>query len=334
MRRGKTTGALLRHYKCKKVLVTGGLGFIGANLIESLKAADCTIVRLLRTKAARPASPCRADIRDVVGDMRKRVTWKRALRGIDVVFHLAAQTSVSVALEDPVADFETNVLPMLQLLEICRHQQSGPVVVFAGTVTQTGIAERLLVDEDHPDRPVTVYDTHKLMAETYLKQYARAGFVRSTVLRLANVYGPGPQSSAADRGVLNLMIRKALANKPLTLYGNGKFVRDYVFVHDVTRALLLAGAGIARLNGQHFVIGTGHGHTLKEAFNLVAERASLKTGRRVVVRHLPEPRFRQSIDSRSFVANSSKFRRATGWRAKYRLVEGIDRTIEAYRCES
>jgi nucleoside-diphosphate-sugar epimerase len=325
---------LTRFYRGKRVLVTGASGFLGANLIGALLAIDCTVVRLLRRPQRLPRGTGAARIRDVVGDLRGRHAWMRALKGTDIVFHLAAQTSESVAARNPAADLEANVLPMLRLLECLQQFAMVPDIVFAGTVTEAGIARRLPVNERQPDRPATVYDMHKLMAEICLKRYVAQGLVRGTALRFSNVYGPGHSGAAAGRGVLNQMMLRALRGDPLPLYGTGRAMRDYLFIEDATRAFLAAGACIDRLNGRHYVIGTGTGHTLRQAFGLVAERAGLRTGKKAALRRMRAPGPESPVAARNFVADPSAFRRATGWRAATGLREGIDRTLNAYLCES
>lgn len=322
----------VESYRGKSVLVTGGLGFLGASLVAMLSNVDCRIIRVLRRGTNCSPIANRAKIIDVIGDIREAAVWLRALEDVDIVIHLAGQTSVQVANEDPVADFDANVLPMLQLLETCRCKGHRPIVLFSGTVTQAGMPSCLPVDERHPDMPTTVYDVHKQMAENYLKYYVNQGTVCGATLRLANVYGPGPQSSNSERGVLNRMIRRALRGEALTVYGKGDVLRDYVYVEDAARAFLLAGVSIGCTNGQHYVIGEGHGHTLEEAFNTVAARVALKTGRKVQVTHTHPPGPPLPIESRSFVADSSRFCDATGWRTEIPFAAGIDRTIEAYLC--
>lgn len=328
------TSEILPFYQGKRILIVGGSGFLGTNLVELLKDIDCQIICLARTERRSESVKGRAEIRNVRGDVRDSAIPEQILQGVDIVFHLAAQTSIYVADENPIADLEINVLPMLRILETCRRRDWHPIVIFSGTVTEVGIPTRLPVDENYPDRPVTIYDLHKLTAESYLKYYASLRAVRGATLRLSNVYGPGPESSSADRGVLNMMVRKALQSEALSVYGNGDCLRDYVYVQDVMRAFLMAGANIEKINGQHFVIGSGQGYTLTEAFNLVAERVALKTGKRVPVRHI-EPETPQSpIETRNFVADSSGFTLSTGWRPGYSLAEGIDLTAEAYLQQS
>lgn len=321
---------VVNSYAGKQILVTGGAGYLSSNLIGLLKDVDCHIIRLARPGATFAPVRGTAHVRDVTGDIRDRVTWECVLEGVDIVFHFAAQTSAYVANENPSADLQVNVVPMLHLLESCRQSGWRPIVLFSSTVTVAGLPTRLPTNETHPDNPITVYDLHKLMAENYLKYYVNQGTVRGAVLRLANVYGPGPKNSRHDRGILNLMIRQALAGQPLTVYGKGDHLRDYVYVGDVVRAFLHAGSKIERVNGQHVVIGSGEGHTIVEAANLVADRVAVKRGERVPVMHIEPPPGQLAIETRNFVADSRRFTQATGWRAHYSLSEGIEETIQAF----
>ena len=320
---------LIEFYQDKRILVTGGSGFLATNLVEALKDTKCFIRRLSRG-ARFPVHAGAARIEDMRADIAEEATWERALDGIDIVFHFAAQTGVSTANEDPVADFGANVLPMLRMLEACRKKNLHPVVLFSGTVTEAGITDRIPVDENIPDNPVTVYDLHKLMAENYLKYYVRKGMVRGAVLRLANVYGPGPRSSGANRGVLNGMIEKALEGRTLTIYGQGDYVRDYIYVRDVVGAFLAAGASIDRLNGRHYVIGSGTGHTIAETVRMIASRVERISGFPVAVMHVDLPDGMSPIEQRNFVADTTHFSSQTDWMAGTSLAEGIDLTIDYF----
>lgn len=324
---------MLQSIVNRKLLFTGGSGYLATNLINSIKDTDCDIVRVARPGTRFVPAVGRARIEDVAGDVRELSVWMRLLRQIDVVFHLAAQTSVYVANENPIADMEVNVRPMLYLLETCRQQGWGPIVLFSGTATEAGLSLTLPVNESHPDNPITVYDLHKLMAEKYLKYYVSQRIVRGVTLRLANVYGPGPTSRSKERGVLNQMVRRALAGETLTIHGHGRHVRDYIYIDDVNRAFLAAVENIDRINGQHLVVGSGQAHTVVEALTLVADRVALKTGRRPPIRSVEPPQPRSPIESRNFVADSTRFSQATAWKPAVTLAEGIDRTIEAFLAE-
>ena len=322
---------ILEFFRGKKVLITGGRGYLGTNLVSLLRSVECEIIRIDRSKPTSQLNGGKAEIKDVTADIRLNDFWGSVIDGVDVVFHFAAQTSVYEADENPVEDFRTNVLPIVQLLEVCKKGNRKPIILFSGTVTEIGLPVYRPVDESHPDKPITVYDLHKLTAENLLKFYCEQEVVKGAVLRLSNVYGPGPTSSSADRGILNLMIRKALKGEALTLYGKGESLRDYIFVEDVVRAFLAAVTKIENLNGRHFVIGTGVGHSLKEAFDLVAECVERKTQRSVKVETVEPPVPQSPINARNFVADSRRFCELTNWKPEYSLREGINRTIDFFR---
>jgi len=320
--------SILNFFKGKKILITGASGFIASNLLNTIKNSDCTIIRLSREKSFSEMNG-KANIYNFTGDVSSIKIWDHVLKDIDIIFHLAAQTSVYVANDKPLDDFKVNVLPMINLLEKCRIQKIKPIIIFTGTVTEAGIPKRLPVNETHEDLPVTIYDLHKLMAENYLKYYSLQQHVYGVALRLANVYGPGPKSSSSDRSIMNMMMRKALAKEPLTIYGKGRYLRDYIYVDDVISALLHAAAHIDRLNGRHFVIGSGQGYSIAQSINLVASRAALKTRCCVPVQHIAPPLHQSPIELRDFIADSRKFSSKAEWRAYYTLKEGIDKTLDA-----
>ncbi len=301
----------------KTVVVTGASGLIGTHLIRRLNETGCRIVEAGRSRGK------------VRGDIAGPQFWQEiAACKPDIIFHLAAQTSVRVAEQDPAADYRVNTAWVHYLMDVCRAAKWQPAVIFTGTVTQCGPAPALPVNEDVPDQPVTIYDFHKWMAEQMLEFCARRGVVRSVCLRLPNVYGPGPEASAADRGVLNRMIRTALAGGTLKIYGAGAQVRDYLYVEDCAEALLLAALHNEELNGRHFVLGTGQGHSIAEAFKRVQNRVEALTGTAARIESVEPPVPATELENRNFVADAARFMKATGWRPKFSLCEGIDRTIQ------
>ena len=314
----------------RTIVITGGGGYIAAALLRCLSVTDCIVRRVVRRTSPIPAGGI-ARIEDVIGDLGERSLWRDVVAGADVVVHLAAQTSTYVANADPAADLRVNVVPVVHLLEACRAR-GGPVpaVLLAGSATEVGLTTAVPVGVHEPDRPVTIYDLHKLVAEQYLEHYARLGIVRGVCLRLANVYGPGPASSSGDRGILNLMMRRALRAEQLTVYGDGAWVRDYVHVDDVARAFMAAAIHADAISGQHFVIGSGVGTRIVDALELVASRVAARTGVRARVSHVPAPVDLSPIERRHFVADTTRFRAATGWQPRFDLAAGIDGTLGAF----
>jgi UDP-glucose 4-epimerase len=285
-------------------LITGAAGYLGTTLARQVEAAGGEVRRLPRA------------------DLHRREAIARAIDGVDVVFHLAAQTSVYVAEAEPIADVAANLLPMLHLLEGCRARGPGIKVIFASSATVHGLA-----GPTEPDDPITIYDLHKLVAERYLRQYVAAGHVSGATLRLANVYGPGP-AGAPDRGVINAMVRRALGGENLTVYGSGEWQRDYVYIDDVARAFLMTAARAEELAGASFVVGTGIGHSVAEAFHRVARLVGARIGREITVTHVEPPASLSPIEQRSFVADPGPLHAATGFASEVALDDGLRRTIE------
>ena len=317
------------YFKGKSLLITGASGYLASNLANSLKKIPCKIRRLTRKNKLNSLEG-NAAFENIQGEISDRTLWDRAIEGVDIIFHFAGQTSVYVAEEDPIIDYKANVLPMLNILEACKKNGARLDILFAGTSTQMGLPENLPVNEACLDKPITIYDTHKCMAENYLKYYSRMGFVRGTTLRLTNVYGPGPKSSSKERGMLNAMVRRALSGENLTLYGDGKYIRDYIYIEDVLSAFLLASINMASLNEKHFVLGSGQGHSISEVLHQIAKQAALKTGKHSQIESIDPPLDLSPIEERCFIANSRTFSKITGWKPKYSLSKGIDQTLENF----
>ncbi len=324
---------MLSYYKDKTILITGGTGNLGALIVKALSQVSCKIIVLDKEKDAWAPLPGQlAEMSMQCADIRDGGIWAKVLKEVDIIFHCAAQTSTYVANENLVADLAINVQPLVALIETCQKHNWKPDIIFSGTVTEAGLTTQLPVNEHVKDQPVTVYDINKLTAEKYVQYYSRQMGRRSVILRLANLYGPGGgrTSRSADRGILNMMVRKALKGEALSIYGDGDFLRDYIYMDDVVNAFLMAGAKIDQVNGNYYVLGTGEGHSIKKMVHMVAEEVKNKRGSEVEVGHVPAPENLSPIESRNFVADSLSFKEKTGWYAEVNLREGINRTIDYF----
>lgn len=319
----------LRWYRGKRVLVTGGSGYLGSKLVRLLAGTRCEIHCVDRLPEKQGFGETAASLHFHRADIRDKTALAKLAAGTDVIFHFAAQTSAHEADADPAGDFRFNVLPLFNLLEACRAGGKRPIIVFASTVTAYGVNPRLPVSEGQADQPITIYDVHKVAAEKYLLNYCARGLARGAALRLANVYGPGT-SGKKDRGIFNRMVQKALAGEPLTVYGSGNFYRDYVYVDDVVRAFLLAPANIRSVNGKAFIIGTGKGHKVKSVFSEIAALAGKRTGRPVRTVCKGADSALHPADRRNFIADPSAFMKATGWKPEFPLRRGLEATLESF----
>lgn len=313
-----------------KILITGGSGYIASNLIQRLSSYQCEITLITRREIVGEKRIGKATIHIHHASIIDIKDWKPILSGMDVIYHLAAQTSIYQANQDPEQDLLINVVPLIRILETCNTGNFKPVIIFASTSTIAGIPETLPVDESVCDDPLTIYDLHKQMAENYLHYYIRQKVVHGSILRLTNVYGPGTQSSNADRGVINQMIKKALQSQELTLYGPGDYIRDYIFICDVVDAFIKAYEYSDRIGGGYYIIGSGKGHTLNETFHLIQEMAFQKTGKLASITHIEPPSDLHPIEKRNFIANSQRYHDLTGWTPIYQLEEGLKITTDFY----
>lgn len=309
-----TNDQIASFFKNKNILITGVKGFIGSSVYGALRQYGCKLTGVSRG--------------DIGGEFSIEF-WDHVIPMVDMIYHFAAQTSSALADSHPVDDIKSNVLPVVSLIQACQKSQGRPIILYSGAATEIGFTTKNGMP-DSRDKPITVYDVNKLATENFLSYYSRCMDGRSVTLRLANVYGPGPKSSSSDRGILNLMVRRALNSQELTVYGTGEYTRDYVYIDDVVSAFLAAAVFMDRTNGRHFVIGSGAGYTIKEMMKLVARIVKIKTGRKSTVITVPEPVGMSQIEHRHFTADTSSFRDVTGWKAMVSLEEGISRTVDSY----
>jgi UDP-glucose 4-epimerase len=319
----------------KYLVVTGAHGYIGSALTNHL-ASDGRALQLVSYFS--PIRPTRGSelVKHVQADLRNEANWRPLLEDADGILHLSWRTDLRAAEADPNEDRELNVEPVRALIRAAKNLGRPLPMIFASTVTIAGHAPAIPASEQTPDRPSTTYDRHKLECERMLRDATRERLLHACSLRLANVYGygSGVQSTNANRGILNEIMRRAVQGEPLTLYGGGKYVRDFIFIGDVVDAFCRALNSNQVLSGDHYVVASGRGYTLAEAFELVAEEASHRVGRPVEIRRVPEPPDLYPIEQRNFVGDSSLLQTLTGWRPQVDLRNGIrdyfNRSLTAY----
>lgn len=312
------------------MLITGGLGFIGSNLARQLVALGARVTLLDNLFPnyggnRHNLAGLGRQVRVVIGDVRDRDLLARLVRGQDILFNLAGQTSHMDSMSDPDTDLEINCRAQLSLLEACRRHNPGLRIVFASTRQIYGRPDYLPVDERHPLRPVDVNGINKLAGEQYHLLYSAVHGIRSTVLRLTNTIGPRMRVKDARQTFVGVWIRDALQGRPFEVWG-GEQLRDFTYVDDAVEAFLLAAARPAAIGRVYNLGGRGR-ISLRD---LAAELARL-AGTTFRVRAFP--RDRRKIDVGDYYADDRLIRRELGWVRRTSIRTALARTLAYYRTE-
>lgn len=317
-------------YDGARILITGGLGFIGSNLAARLTREGARVTlcdAMIEGYGGNLANV--AEIRDRVAinyaDVRDETVMGQLVEGQDFVFHLAAQVSHVMSLSNPYPDIDINIKGTAAVLEACRKRNPDVLVVRSGTRGQYGPAVRLPVSEDAPSDPRGIYEISQLSAEMICRTYTRIHGIRTVPLRLTNVYGPRAQMKHSQFGVVNWFVRLALDGRPIPIFGSGTIVRDFLYVDDCVEALLLA-AREPRCVGQVLNVGHDRPSTFLEVATLLTE---LVPGARIEFTEFsPE---RKAQEPGDFVSDITRIRGLLGWEPRVSLREGLSRTVAFYR---
>jgi UDP-glucose 4-epimerase len=317
-------------YRGRRVLITGGLGFIGSNLARQLVdlGADVLIIDSLLSDYGGNLfniAGIEDRIRINIADVRQGTTMNYLVRGREVIFNLAGQVSHIDSMRDPQTDLEINCRSQLTILESCRLHNPDVKVVFASTRQIYGRPDRLPVDESHLVRPTDVNGINKAAGENYHLVYNNVFGVRACSLRLTNVYGPRQLIRHNRQGFIGWFVRRAVENRPIQVYGDGTQLRDFVYVDDAAEAFLTAGASEA-CNGDVFNVTGTDPVRLRDVAALLVEIAGGGS-----VEYVPWPPARKAIDIGSVYADATKFETTTAWRPRVGLREGLARTVAFYR---
>ena len=322
--------AYREFYRDRRVMVTGGLGFIGSNLAHQLVAlgADVLLVDSLIPDYGGHLfniAGLEGRVRVNVADVRQQSTMNYLVQDREVIFNLAGQVSHIDSMKDPYTDLEINCRSQLTVLEACRRNNPATKVVYAGTRQVYGRPDRLPVDEDHLVRPTDVNGINKAAGEYYHLVYNNVFGVRACSLRLTNIYGPRQLVRHNRQGFIGWFIRLAIEGQEIQIFGDGLQLRDFVYADDAADAFLRAGADDA-CNGQVYNVGGAQPISHLELVALLIEVAGSGSYRLV-----DWPEDKKMIDIGSFYADSSKLRRTTGWTPQVSLRDGLAKTVEYYR---
>lgn len=317
------------RFRSSRVLITGGLGFIGSNLAARLVDAGAAVLLVDSLIPEYGGNLFNIEgIRDRVevniSDVRDEHSMRHLVQGCDYVFNLAGQTSHMDSMADPYTDLEINCRAQLSILETCRKHNPNVAVVFASTRQIYGKPDYLPVDEAHLLRPVDVNGINKMAGEWYHILYNNVYGIRASALRLTNTYGPRMRVKDARQTFLGVWIRRAVERQAFEVW-DGDQLRDFTYVDDAVDALMLAAIS-AEAYGQAFNLGGERPVSLHELADLVV-RAN--EGGEYTVREFPADRKR--IDIGDYYADDRRIRLELGWKPNVLLEDGLARTIAYYR---
>ncbi len=317
--------------KNKKILITGGAGFLGSNLARRLIEENeiflfvkpgADLWRIVDIKEHK-------NMKIIEGDLLNREAIETTIRDKDYLFHFVWQTDLKKSMSQPFEDLKNDVGGLINVLERCKEINPHIKIVFPSTVTVIGMPQKMPSDENERENPTSIYDINKLTAEKFLSVYFSEYGIKNCVLRLSNVFGEYQKIDNPNRGVLNFMIGRALREEPLTVYGEGNWIRDYCYVQNYIDAFILA-AESEKTNGEVYVLGSGTGKTFNEVVEKIKGVTKELTGINISIEHVPFPEKEHEINKRNFIADFSKFKGDTGWKPKISFDEGIRKTIEFY----
>lgn len=325
---GESMTVDLASLKNSKVLVIGGLGFIGSNLAMRLVDLGASVLLVdsmnpLYGGNLRNIDAIKDHVRVNIADVRDKHSLSYLVKDQSYIFNLAGQTSHMDSMADPFTDLEINCSAQLSLLEVCRAHNPNAKLVFASTRQIYGRPQYLPVDEKHPIRPVDVNGINKTAGEFYHILYNDVYGIRATVLRLTNTYGPRMRVKDARQTFLGIWIKNLLQGAPVDVWG-GRQLRDFNYVDDVVDALLIAALDQAS-DGKTYNIGSDEILSLEEVASLLT---ALRPDGRYVVREYPADR--RKIDIGDYYSDFTLFRTATGWTPKVSFREGVEKTVKFF----
>lgn len=317
-------------YIGSRVLITGGLGFVGSNLALALVEEGATVTVLdsmlpLYGGNLFNIEPIRDKVQVTFTDIRDRSSMNYVVRDKDYVFHLAGQVSHVDSIREPFTDVDINVNGTLTVLESCRRFNPGARIIFTGTRGQYGPSVKLPVDESAPTNPMGMYAITNLTAEKMVLMYHQVHDLKSVCLRVTNTYGPRHQMKHNRYGVLNWFVRLAMDGETIPIFGDGKILRDFLYIDDLVEALMQCGLCEAAY-GEIFNVGSSEPISF---VGLIEEIIAVTgTGR---YEFTPFTAERKALEPGDFWSDTGKIRRLVGWNPSVPLQDGLQRTVDYYR---
>jgi UDP-glucose 4-epimerase len=317
-------------YRGMQVLITGGLGFLGSNLALRLVELGAHVIILDGLLEGLGANwfniqTIREQVQVVEANIGDQHALKTCVPRQDIIFNIGMQPSHLLSMEKPLYDVETNVLSQVRFLEGLRAMNPQSRVLYVGSRAQFGRVEELPITEQTLPNPRDVYAVSKQAVEWYHFQYAAICGLRITALRLGNTYGPRHQMQHSQYGVQNYLIRLALEGKEIQVYGDGKQMREMIYVDDAVDAFLRL-AMFDHCAGETYCIGARERVSFLHLVDAIIRSCGSGSYRQV-----PWPQDRESIEVGDVMTDDSKLRAHTQWEPQISLEQGLEKTIVFYR---
>lgn len=314
----------------KNVLIIGGLGLIGSTTARYCLQSGANVT--IADNRAPDYGANDYNLADLnrkytlkTGDVRESTFVDSIVGGQDFIFNYAAQVNHNVSIEKPILDNQINCIGHINVLMACRNHNQAVKIAYPGSRLQYGKIISLPVAEDHPREPLSIYAIHKNTAEQYYQAFYKHYGIRSTCFRITNPYGPRSQMKSSGYSMINWFIRLAMDNQTITVFGGGKQIRDYIFIDDLVDGLVRATVQ-QETDGQVYNIGSGE----KTRFIDMAKTVVEVVGGGDIT-DTPWPKNYDNFETGDFYADITRFTKATGWKPRTTLRQGIEQTVDYYR---
>lgn len=301
-----------------RILVTGGAGFIGSNLVDELIELQhevAVVDNYITGKKEFENSKANYFNVDISSDCLKTV-FKNFQP--EIVYHLAAQVDVTTSIEKPLYDEKINISGCVNVLECCREFKVKKVI-YSSSAAVYGKPEIIPINESHPTKPLSFYGISKFVPEMYIETYSSLFDIEFTILRYGNAYGPR-QAYKGEGGVISIFINKALKNEEIFIYGDGEQTRDFIFVKDIVSANI---AALTKGRNEIFNISCNEVISLNNLYKIIEGFS----GHNNKINYLPQ----RTGDIRESWLDNTKAKINLEWKPKYGLKEGINETINYYK---
>ena len=318
-----------KNFIDKKILIIGGLGFIGSNLairLVSMGAKVTLVDSMLPQYGGNTANietiknKCHINFSDI----RDTYSLNYLVRDVDIIYSMAGQTSHIESMTDPMTDLDINCRCQLSILESCRKYNPDVKILYASTRQLYGRPKYLPVDEKHPTDPIDVNGINKLAAEKYYTLYFQVYGIKCVSLRLTNSYGPRQHLRGNNQGFVGIFIRKAINHEKIYIFGDGKQLRDFNYIDDVVDAFLLA-TNNPNIYGNVYNLGSNDHYSLLDFVKILQRYC------KVEYELVPFPMEHKVIDIGDYYGDFSLFYKETGWKPNVSLEDGLKQTVDYFK---